>query len=222
MIVAFSGIKFSGKDTAAECLISRYGFKRIGLADKLKDLCSDVFKVNRQDMDDPSKKELTFEVHLKITNEHLVQLLSTVKNDGFDFSYDKVLEEVKSNFEGTFLKSIREMLQIIGTDILRTFVKDDIWLEYITKFFDKKSKIVVTDARFKNERDFLKKNGAVLVLIKRPKIVSNNTHISENQLGEDSDYDAIIYNDSDIKSLHFTVNMWFGILYNELLRNYSR
>lgn len=222
MIVAFSGLKFAGKDTAAECLIKRYGFKRIGLADKLKDICSKVFSIPRQDMDNPSLKETPFETPIKITNTNILDLLEIAFNDGFVFDLEKTTLEVCKIFYGKNLTSIREMLQIVGTDIYRVFVKDDIWLDYVKKFFDPMSRIVVTDARFKNERDFLKKNGAILVLIKREGQVSQSNHISENQLGQDSDYDVIIKNDSTISSLHFSVNMWFGILYNELLSNYSR
>ena len=50
MLISFSGQKCSGKDTAAEALISRHGFKRIGLADKLKEIMSRVTGIPLEDM----------------------------------------------------------------------------------------------------------------------------------------------------------------------------
>lgn len=219
MIIAFSGVKFAGKDTAAEGLIRHYEFKRIGLADKLKDICSEVFGVSRIDMDNPSKKESPFELEIKVTEENMDRLLRRLLEDGFEFDREKVLADACKIFNGKILTSIRDMLQTVGTDLCRNFIKDDIWLEYIKKQIDPKSNIVITDARFKNERDYLKNLGAALILIKRPGYESKSAHISENQLGEESDYDAIVLNNGTAYALQSSVCMWYSLKYNELLSN---
>lgn len=211
MIIAFSGLKFAGKDTAAEILIKRHGFKRIGLADKLKDICSEVFNIPRVNMDDPVKKEYPFKKEVTISIENIDELLRRVQRDGFEFNYEEIFGRVCKNFHGKNLTSIRDMLQTVGTDICRVFIKDSIWLEYIKKELSLSFNIVITDARFKNERDYLKSLGAVLILIKRPSLQNQSTHISENQLGEDKDYDVIVTNDSTPYVLQSSINMWYSL-----------
>jgi hypothetical protein len=79
--------------------------------------------------------------------------------------------------------------------------------------------VVVTDARFKNERDHLKKLGATLVLVKRHhyledgKATATELHISENQLGVDEDYDVIVYNSGTECQLQSEISMWYTIKY---------
>jgi hypothetical protein len=220
MLIAFSGKKFAGKDTAAEILIKKHGFKRIGLADKLKDICSEVFNIPREDMDAPSKKESAFEREVSFNVGNLEYLKILISRDGFDFS-DEIFTEVCKKFAGKKLTSIRDMLQTVGTDICRNFVKDDIWLSYVKKELELHPNIVVTDARFKNERDYFKKLGATLVLITRPNNPSENSHISENQIGDDSEYDVLVTNDGSIHALQSDMSMWFESVHYERLR-YSR
>lgn len=213
MIIAFSGNKFVGKDTAAEILIKRHGFKRIGLADKLKDICSEVFEIPRKDMDDPFKKEYLFKKELKISIENIDSLLRRVQRDGFEFNFEDTFRDICKNFHGKTLTSIRDILQTVGTDIYRNFIQDNIWLEYIKKEIIPTSNIVITDARFKNERDFLKEIGAVLVLIKRPGYENASTHISENQLGTDSEYDAVVTNEDTPYALQSSISTWYCLKY---------
>lgn len=222
MIIVFSGKKFSGKDTAAEALVRHYKFKRIGLADKLKDICSEVFTISRVDMDDPNKKECLFEKKITISVENIHKLLQRVHEDGFEFNYEEIFGRVCKNFHGKILTSIRDMLQIIGTDIYRNFIKDDIWLEYIKKKLTHQDDIVITDARFKNERDYLKNIGAILVFVERTGFENKSSHISENQLGELSEYDVVVTNDSTIIALQSGIAMWYGIKKYELLSQFKR
>lgn len=211
MIVAISGVKFSGKDTVAEGLIRTHRFKRVGLADKLKDICADVFNVERSHMDNPELKEAP--CNREITLERIQHLLGTIARDGFEFDYDKAFTEVCKNFQGKNLTSIRDILQTIGTDICRTYIKDDIWLAYVHDLIkNSDSNIVITDARFANEREFLLELGAVLILVKRKGYESGGSHISENQLGSEDEYDVIINNNSTITAVQSDIAMWYTLV----------
>src|ERR1700740_2074934 len=55
-VVAISGWKRSGKDTAAEVLIKE-GYKRVGFADPLKDMVAEEYSIPRSYCDDPKFKE---------------------------------------------------------------------------------------------------------------------------------------------------------------------
>jgi hypothetical protein len=212
VIIAFSGIKFSGKDTAAEGLIRFHKFKRIGLADKLKDICSEVFNISRHDMDNPEMKESLFETAISLGPTHIDSLLKTLLRDGYDFEFDDTREFLCKNFMDKKLTSIREVLQVVGTDICRTYVKDDIWLEYIKNtIINYNGNIVVTDARFKNERDFLRTIGAVTILVIRPGYENKSSHVSENQLGTEDEYDVIVNNNSSIVELQSNIALWYTV-----------
>jgi hypothetical protein len=217
MIIAFSGSKFAGKDTAAEVLINKFKFERIGLADKLKDMCSEVFEINRQDMDNPDLKEKAFEDVITISSGHVHRISLFFDNIGFFFE-DFKYKDICKDFIGKNLTSIRNMLQVVGTDICRTHLKDDIWLDCVVGRINsqKDKSFVITDARFKNERKFLQEAGATLILVKRPGFEPSDGHISENQLGDENDYDVIVDNCSTITALQSDIHMWFSIMKDEI------
>ena len=222
MIVAFSGAKFAGKDSAAEGLLRTCGFKRIGLADRLKTICSIVFEIDRSDMDNPLKKEKAFDLPVKLTENNLSTLFKILTEDGFNVTESNI-HEINSKFRNKNLSTIRDVLQIVGTDICRNFIKDDIWLSYVKKNIEQDyGNIVITDARFQNERDFLRQLGAVLVLVKRPGFEPKDTHISENQLGNESDYDVIVNNVGTITALQSETCMWYTVMKDAIASNRKR
>jgi hypothetical protein len=213
MIVSLSGVKFSGKDTVAEGLIRSHGFKRIGLADKLKDICAEVFDIERLHMDIPELKEVPLVSPREISITRIDHLLRTIARDGFEFDYEKTFTEVCKNFQGKNLTSIRDVLQTIGTDVCRAYIKDDIWLAYVhDRIKNTNDNIVITDARFANERSFLLELGAVLILVKRPNFESGGSHISENQLGLEEDYDVVINNASTITAVQSDIALWYTLV----------
>lgn len=223
MIVAFSGVKFSGKDTAAEGLIRSHKFKRLGLADKLKDICSEVFNIPRFHMDDPTMKEAPFTVAISIGPIHIDSLLRTLSGDGYDFEFHSTYEVLCKNFMGKNLTTIREVLQVVGTDICRNYIKDDIWLQYAkSTILNHDGDLVITDARFKNERNFLADLGAVMVLVVRPGYENKSTHISENQLGSPEDYDVVVTNDGTITALQSDIAMWYTVMKDALFSKTQR
>jgi len=91
------------------------------------------------------------------------------------------------------------MLQYIGTEVIRGCIDDNIFL----KLADKKissigESVVISDVRFKVERDWARSKGALMCLIKRPSKVSVDSHISENDLGEENEYNTIMTNDGTL------------------------
>lgn len=211
MIIAFAGKKGSGKDESAIALIDRHKFIRIGLADKLKDITAKVLGISRIDMDNPDLKEKIFHIPIRITEHHIHNLFEILEDDGFVVTEDNY-REVCHTFVGRPLTSIRHTLQMVGTDIIRNYVDDAVWLKYFEKAtLNTKANICVSDARFPNERKFLKDLGAILVLVKRNGLVSADSHVSENLLGEDKDYDIILNNNACITSLHADISLWYTI-----------
>jgi hypothetical protein len=98
-------------------------------------------------------------------------------------------EDLNPNLQKKFNKtngsvSAREVLQIIGTDLFRNGFAEDVWVK-IASFSAAKSiadVILFDDARFPNEIDEMKKNGAIIVHMLRNKGPSGDEHPSEKAL----------------------------------------
>lgn len=211
MIISISGKAQHGKDSAAEGLINRHKFIRIGLADKLKDMCSSLFNIKREDMDNPDLKEKLFDTPKIFNNTVINNLISMLEGEDV-ITADSNIAAIFIEQSGTELKSIRHILQFVGTDVCRTYIADDIWLQLIfNKISNTDKNIVVPDARFPNERKFLKDIGAAIILIKRPELVSIDSHASENLLGNELDYDVVITNNSSVTNLQSSISLWYTI-----------
>lgn len=102
----------------------------------------------------------------------------------------------------------RQMLQYIGTDVIRK-QNPDYWVDFMAdmlKFFNNKwDYVLIPDARFPNEIAKLKEQFCVVsleVLRKSSSLLSGNLagHISEHAL-DDFHFDCRVCNDSDIDDL---------------------
>lgn len=57
MIIAFTGIKGSGKGTAASCLVTKFGFQQIDFADPVRQIVNLLFNVSMEELTDRILKE---------------------------------------------------------------------------------------------------------------------------------------------------------------------
>lgn len=93
----------------------------------------------------------------------------------------------------------REMLQKIGTNLIRNQIDKDFWVkktEYlINKLCEKGAeKIVIDDVRFPNEWDFIKRMGGIIIKIVDIENSNNNDHESESYV-DMLPFDYLIEND---------------------------
>lgn len=65
--------------------------------------------------------------------------------------------------------SPRQALQKIGTELFRTHIRDDIWIKGVEKDLagEPRQRFVITDCRFQNEIDAIKRAGGRLIYVKR-------------------------------------------------------
>lgn len=91
----------------------------------------------------------------------------------------------------------REVMEFIGTDIFRK-MKQNVWADAtINKINKDKSRLaIITDCRFPNEVESIKKSGGVVVRLTRAPFTSN--HLSENVLNKEnydwSNFDYVLDN----------------------------
>lgn len=110
--------------------------------------------------------------------------------------------------------SVREFLQKLGTDGLRTGLHENTWVNALMADYEGLYDIdtdsttwpkwVITDTRFPNEAKAIKKAGGIVIRVDRPGYKPINDHPSETGL-DDWDFDHRIMNGSDLVSLLFTV-----------------
>ena len=215
-IICFSGTRGDGKDSGAEVLVHRYGFTRVSLADPLRELCSKVFNLDYALFSDNDKKDKPLEYKVTLDYSHIDKIRSIIENDwGFPVN-DEVREEMEEYYGNEF-SSPREILQNIGTQLIRNALREDIWIVLaFSKMRTIGEKIIITDCRFPNERKAFKKAGATLCLIKREAASATENHISELSLGDEDDYDVIFNNDKELHVFKSNIDMWYNTRKTEL------
>lgn len=210
MIIGLAGKAGAGKDTVALLLHNNYGFSPLAFADNLKLLCRSVFKVNKKQCYDPEFKERKFATPIKFTPEAIEKICTyaEVKN-GFTVSEEQRFKMYKYVGELKTFKTPRELLQFIGTEILREIIDDEYHVKVVKSKMMEDQLYVITDARFENERTKVNEWEGKTVYIERPsnkKDVGFKNHASENSLGQLTDYDFVISNSGSIDDLALEVD----------------
>ena len=100
-------------------------------------------------------------------------------------------------------KSPRQLLQFIGTDIMRNQFSEDFWIKYFNLWYltNKESNVAVTDCRFQNELDAVKLQGGIIIKLER---ITNHLdhHSSEMSIDTLQGIDFIVDNNSSIETLY--------------------
>ena len=140
MIIGLSGLIGSGKNTAAEYLCKN-GFVQQSFASSLKDVVSSVFGW-RRDL-------------LEGTTEESRQFRETI-----DTWWASRLDMP--------LLTPRLILQLWGTDVIRHHFHDDMWIASLEHTLcSATDSIVISDCRFKNEGDMIRKTGGIQIWVQR-------------------------------------------------------
>jgi hypothetical protein len=218
MIIGFSGKKQSGKTTAGNFITSVYMAnmdicKSITLNDQghieVSDILGNTAYKGVWDISNLNKKDYILNrlAEKLYPTVRLYNFADVLKQDicmnilgltyeqcyGSDDEKNKLTDMV---WENNRLSS-RDTMQFIGTDVFRK-LKPDIWVDAtISKISRDKPKLaIITDCRFPNEVESIKKAGGKVIRLTRAPFDSD--HVSENILNEEnydwSNFDHIIDN----------------------------
>lgn len=177
MIVGLSGRKNTGKTTLSDLLIKR-GFKRASFATPLKEYVAQLFDWDLQSLYTQAGKEEILSSPV-IWNIDVCKKLEDIAN-------------IKLNFiEDALFNSRRDILQFIGTDVLRAADPDFHVNKFAEKFLD--GDYVVDDVRFMNEVETLKKINGFSAHVVRPYNWIYSNHDSEISVTR-KDVDCVILN----------------------------
>ena len=211
LVLVLSGKKQSGKNTLANFIIGRYlirtnqisefrimengclltsnririisegafndcgyeGIKLYSFADPLKSFCMEVLGLTYEQCygSDEEKNTFTF------------------------CKWDNISEKIKLKygFKSGYMMA-RQVLQIFGTDMVRTML-NDAWptATYIKIKKEKKKLAIITDGRFPNEIEIGKNCGAISIRLMRD-ICKKDNHPSETALDDYKEFDKIFDN----------------------------
>jgi hypothetical protein len=180
MIVSISARCKAGKTTLADQLVPM-GFTKASFADKLKQLVGDLYNLNKADLSDVKKKEQKLDIPLKWNISTALKLSSML---GIPPTiWEKNLE----------FWSIRDAMQIIGTEILRKY-DNDFHVKELKKQITPDQNWVIDDARFVNEHKMFKKLNAHCLFVVRPNFEIYYNHESETSLNR-THFEYVLVND---------------------------
>jgi hypothetical protein len=153
-LIGITGQKYNGKDTIADYLCQRYGYKRVAFADPLKNACGILFGFNHEQLHG-SLKEVPDKYWFGLTPRKVLQFFGT------DL-LRKSMRDLDENFGENFWllcadKTIKDILS-----------------------GDEDAFIVISDVRFPNECEMIKNLGGTVIRVNRPSVNGNiDAHDSE-------------------------------------------
>lgn len=182
MLIGLVGLIGSGKDTVADHLVKNHSFKRDSFAKSLKDATANIFGWDREMLEGQTKESREWR------------------------------EQKDTFWSERFGRDItpRWILQHFGTEVCREHMLDSIWVDSLVARYHGEN-TVISDTRFVNEINVIRRQGGKIVLVKRSEIPSreemqaSGAHKSEwDWIG--CKFDHIIDNTDTIESLHKNVD----------------
>lgn len=217
-IVALSGWKRSGKDTAAEVLIKN-GYTRVAFADVLKDMVAEEYGIPRSHLDDPQYKESAIlqlpvepkDKFTKMVAEFMIKEFRSYSGQiPLGFAYDG------NDFVGEFGRHIEKVywtpraLAILKGSVNRS-VRSDYWVSRAIEIIGKTlGPVVITDMRYQSEMVQLKEAfGSDLLTVRINRFDTTESQDPSERDLDNAEFDVIIENRG-------TLEEFYEKLYNKL------
>lgn len=141
MIVGLCGLAGAGKDSVAEILEAKLGFKRASFAE---DIRTALYTLN------PIVGRRWF--------FWTVRLQDAVDRLGWDQAKRRYPE-------------IRRLMQVFGTEVGREQFGQKFWLDRTFSHFTADDDVAISDVRMQNEVDTIQESGGFVIWVKRPGLV---------------------------------------------------
>lgn len=132
---------------------------------------------------------------------------------------DQKLKETKLNNHNF---TPRKLMQFVGTEMFREKIAEldpelgtDLWVKLMDRRTLKEKPTIVSDVRFKNEAEWIKKRGGIIVLIKRNQTGSGTEHSNHSSELEHREIepDIIIENNGSVDDFVKKIRSLFLIPY---------
>ena len=184
-VIGLAGRLGSGKTELAR-ICEEKGYTRLYFALPLKQLVADLIGVGLDDINGLKNVEKDYDFGDK--EYEIISVRTSIP-------LDNVREEMSKHK----FKTVRQLLQVIGTDLIRENNKD--WhVNEIRKMVQKDRDYVFDDVRFPNELALIMELGGICWYIVRPKLDNVSNHISETSIRWQDCGTYVIINDGDLNT----------------------
>lgn len=198
MILGFCGRMRSGKTELAK-VCEEFGYKRLYFALPLKQLCADILDISIDGLNEA--KNNNTDIGLFIGDD-----ICTILSEETDIP----LESVRETCYGKTLNNVREMLQFIGTDLIRKYNTD--WhVNRVRQMIDTNYDYVLDDVRFPNEKKMIEDLGGTCWFVTRSTFDNVSNHESEISITWHNCWNKVIVNDG---TLHYLLFRWKTFMAN--------
>ena len=109
-------------------------------------------------------------------------------------------------------RSPRQLMQLLGTEWGRHMISANLWVDLAEQHLNAIADasltaphFVISDVRFENEADFIRKRGGCVIHVRRLDAPDVNPHVSETGVAI-QDNDLVLHNDGDLSELHGQIN----------------
>lgn len=216
-IIAISGLKNSGKSTVASMIEFLFNtpkifhsyfwyrhqklipkkkiYKTVAFADPIKEMLSHLLNMDREDFESRGIKEncfVNFSSFCKVyTNGIGSQFIPEYLPDS---KFSKLAKEWNPKLSKEYYLSIRQVMQLFGTEIMRNILDDKIWINCVLNRSNKNN-LIISDLRFITEYEEIKKRNGFIIYIDRG--LTPGTHKSESEMQillNQNKFDLIINN----------------------------
>lgn len=200
-IIAISGLKNSGKSTVASMLEflsntpkifhsyffykhqalipKKKSYKTVAFADPIKEMLSCLLNMDRWEFESRNIKENCI-VCLKnlskiYTNGYDVDAYNLLS----DSKFSKIAKEWNPELSKQYYLSIRQVMQLFGTEIMRNTIDDKIWINCVLNRSCNQN-LIISDLRFITEYEEIKNRNGFIIYIDRG--LTPGLHKSESEM----------------------------------------
>lgn len=163
-LIGLTGYATVGKDVVADALVAECGFVKLGWADRLLQVAAAINPEISLGLDTVSQRLLRF-----LGKPRKVRFKKLLEQAGYI--------EAKKNPE------FRGFLQWLGTEVGREMIHPDIWvlatMRDVHHHLSNGRNVVITNCRFNNEAETIRKAGGRVYEVCRPGVGPANGHQSE-------------------------------------------
>ena len=140
----------------------------------------------------------------------------------FGLTYEQLYGDKKDVVDEYWRVTPRRLLQFVGTELFRNQLSklipdigSSIWVKCVEKTIldNPNTNYVISDIRFQDELDMLKKHNSFIFKVDRPDLSNRDEHISGKGIDEIEGYDKLVLNDSTIDKLHNEITRTINIKY---------
>lgn len=204
-LVVIAGRKTAGKSTVANAIEDTfYTFN-----------FEDGDEIQRYSFAD-ALREVAWAIMPRATRDWVYDKSPQAKLEFCGWHWEELNSEIVKGRNGPM--TIRDLLQVLGTDVFRTHFSQNVWVEIIKKAIESRPDNVlhiIDDCRFPNELSINPRcvEKVWRVKIERPSLGENkDLHPSETALDNVSDWDYKIINDGSLEDLYVKTRQFMELV----------